>query len=152
MKQCHRFNQLAIGKEISCCLGMGTNILYSSCSLLGQAHKDESLVANSLIGDFIKKANGFVSTFPCSKGFILGFWTKCNACYIFFMFVGVPFMLPHVVSFIPRLFGKKKSGMLIFIIAQWMWMIPSWCLYCDEKLYRAHTISLLISILIYIKK
>jgi hypothetical protein len=71
-KQCHKINQLAIGKEINC-FGMGTNILYSSCSLLGQAHKDESLVVVSFIGEFMKKANGFIGIFPCSKGFILGF-------------------------------------------------------------------------------
>lgn len=72
-QQRYKFNQLAIGKETSCFLGMGINILYSSCSLLGQAHKDESLVTLSPIGEFIKKANGFVGIFPCSKGFILGF-------------------------------------------------------------------------------
>lgn len=108
-QQRYKFNQLAIGKETSCFLGMGINILYSSCSLLGQAHKDESLVTLSPIGEFIKKANGFVGIFPCSKGFILGFWTKCNACYIFFMFVGVSFMLPHVMYFVPWLFGLKKN-------------------------------------------
>jgi len=46
---------------------MGTNILYFSCSLLGQVHKDESLVAVSPIGEFIQKEIGFVGIFHVIK-------------------------------------------------------------------------------------
>jgi hypothetical protein len=59
---------------------MGINILYSSCSLLGQTHKDESLVALSPIGEFIKKANGFVGIFPCSKGFPNAMHATYSSC------------------------------------------------------------------------
>nr|GEY99959.1 plasma membrane ATPase 1-like [Tanacetum cinerariifolium] len=54
-------DQLAIGKEIGCRLGMGTN-MYPSSALLGQ-HTDKLIIA-FLIDELIEKANGFDGVFP----------------------------------------------------------------------------------------
>ena len=54
-------DQLAIGKETSRRLGMGTN-MYPSSSLLGE-HKDAS-IASIPIDELIEKADGFAGVFP----------------------------------------------------------------------------------------
>ena len=54
-------DQLAIGKETSRRLGMGTN-MYASSSLLGQS-KDESISAIP-VDELIEKADGFAGVFP----------------------------------------------------------------------------------------
>ncbi len=96
-KQRHRFNQLVIGKEISCCFGMGANILYSSCSLLGQVHKDESLVVISPIGEFMKRQMVLLAFSHVLK--VLSWVFEPNAMHATYS-SDVSFMLPHVVSLV----------------------------------------------------
>ncbi|KAJ6760568.1 PLASMA MEMBRANE ATPASE [Salix purpurea] len=57
-------DQLAIGKEIGRCLGVGTN-MYPSSALLGK-EKDEPIAA-LVIDELIEKADGFAGVFPEHK-------------------------------------------------------------------------------------